>query len=248
MTQLSLKQGLQTWKEKAVDAVKKEMQQMHDKQVYEPVNQATMTRQEKLELLRYIIFLKKKRCGRIKARVCADGRPQRMLYQKEDTASPTVKTESVLLLTAVQDAEEHRDVCVADIPGAFLNAYLDEVVHMQLEGVLAEALTAVAPDIYGPMVVKNKEGVPVIYVRLTRALYGCLKSSLQWYKQLSKVLFDEGFLPNPYDSCVVNKMINGYQCTICWHVDDLKISHQDSKVVDEVLEFLRSIYGDLSIT
>ena len=67
--------------------------------------------------LRSVIFLKKKRCGRIKARLCADGRPQRKLYQKNDAASPTVKTESVLL-TAVEEAEEGRDVAVVAAPRA----------------------------------------------------------------------------------------------------------------------------------
>ena len=247
MTQLSLKQGIRAWGDDAINAVKKEVQQMHDKKVYKPVKVGTLTRQEKLAALRSIIFLKQKRCGRIKARLCADGRPQRFLYEKTDAASPTVKTESVLL-TAVQEADENRDVCVADIPGAFLNAYLKEVVHMRLEGVLADALIAVDPELYGPAAFKDKNGVTVIYVQLTRALYGCLKSSLQWYKQLTKVLIDEDFIPNPYDSCVVNKIIKGSQCTICWHVDDLKISHKDPKVVDEVLECLQSIYGELSVT
>ena len=49
---------------------------------------------------------------------------------------------------------------------------------------------------------------------------------------------------------MVNKTINGKQCTILWHVDDLKISHVDSKVVDSVLEKLGEIYGkdDLLVT
>ena len=67
------------------------------------------------------------------------------------------------------------------------------LVHMKLEGVLAEALLSIAPDVYGPTAFTNDKGILVIYVRLTQALYGCLKSSLQWHKQLSKVLFDEGF-------------------------------------------------------
>ena len=28
-----------------------------------------------------------------------------------------------------------------------------------------------------------------------------------------------------------NKIINGTQITICWHVDDLKVSHKDEDVV-----------------
>jgi len=34
-----------------------------------------------------------------------------------------------------------------------------------------------------------------------------------------------GFTINPYDQCIANKTINGRQCNIIWHVDDLKISH-----------------------
>ena len=94
---------------------------------------------------------------------------------------------------------------------------------------------------------KNSAGVTVLYVQLTRALYGCLKSSLWWYLQLSRVLQDEGFVENTYDSCVMNKDINGSQCTICWHVDDLKISHADPAVVDEILRVLTSIYAPLSV-
>jgi uncharacterized protein YbaR (Trm112 family) len=52
-----------------------------------------------------------------------------------------------------------------------------------------------------------------------------------------------GFEPNPYDSCVVNKMVNGKQCTIGWHVDDLRISHVDSKVVDHVIELMDAEFG-----
>ena len=56
---------------------------------------------------------------------------------------------------------------------------------------------------------------------------------------------------NPYDWCVANKVVNGKTCTIVWHVDDLKISHVYSSVVDEMIESLRSEFGtvgELSIT
>ena len=45
-----------------------------------------------------------------------------------------------------------------------------------------------------------------------------------------------GFEVNPYDPCVANKLINGSQMTVTWHMDDLKISHKDEK---EVTEFLK---------
>ena len=42
-------------------------------------------------------------------------------------------------------------------------------------------------------------------------------------------------------------MINGHQMTVLWHVDDLKASHKDMKVLDEFVDYLRSIYDDEEI-
>jgi hypothetical protein len=42
---------------------------------------------------------------------------------------------------------------------------------------------------------------------------------------------------------VVNKVIKDKQCTIAWHVDDLKISHVDSQVVDQVVNMLEDEFG-----
>lgn len=57
-----------------------------------------------------------------------------------------------------------------------------------------------------------------------------------------------GFEYNAYDQCVMNKIINGKQCTIVWHVDDLKVSHVDSKVVTSILKSMADKYGELTIT
>ena len=247
MTQLSLKQGIKVWKQAGVDAVHKEMKQMHDLNVFEPVDKSTLTKAQLRQALRTIIFLKQKRCGRIKARACADGRKQRLLYSKEDATSPTVKTESVLI-TALIDAIEERDVAIVDIPGAFLRAMLEEVVHVCLRGLLAEIMVEISKETYGPYIFYDKNGEAVLYVKLTRALYGCLKSSLQFWKQLSGVLEAEGFSTNPYDSCVMNKSIQGSQCTITFHVDDLKISHKDPQVVSDIIHMLEGIYGEVAVS
>ena len=56
------------------------------------------------------------------------------------------------------------------------------------------------------------------------------------------------FKLNPYDPCVAIKDINGKQCTICWYVDDTKISHEDSKVVDSVIKELEEGFGKMTLT
>ena len=58
-------------------------------------------------------------------------------------------------------------------------------------------------------------------------LYGLLKSALLFYKKLVGELIECGFKLNLYDPCVADKMINGSQMTVVWHVDTLKISHVD---------------------
>ena len=55
-----------------------------------------------------------------------------------------------------------------------------------------------------------------------------------------------GFKLNEYDKCVANKMINGKQCTIIWHVDDLKISHVEQKVVNDIIKRLKDKFGQES--
>ena len=49
----------------------------------------------------------------------------------------------------------------------------------------------------------------VLYLLVIREIYGCIESALMWYKSLSTPLYGMGFEINPYDICVVNKIIEG---------------------------------------
>ena len=50
-----------------------------------------------------------------------------------------------------------------------------------------------------------------------------------------------GFKINQYNRCVANKVINGKQCTIAWYVDDVKISHMDQSVIDDIINNLKKM-------
>ena len=199
-----------------------------------------LTKDQKRASLRYLMFLTKKRCGRIKARGCADGRKQRETTSKEDASAPTVSIEAVML-SAVIDSMEGRDVATVDIPGAFMQADIDEVVHVKFEGEIAEMLVKLDPKLYQKYV-KDENGKTVLYVELLKALYGTLKAALLFWKLLSKKLVLWGFEINPYDWCVANTTIDGKQCTILWHVDDLKISHVDPKVNTTMIGLIDNIF------
>lgn len=98
-----------------------------------------MSLEEKRRALRYLMSLKKKRCGRIEGRGCADGRSQRVYTGKEDASAPTVFIESAVL-SCIQDANENRDVATVDLPGAFMHADIYETVHIKLVEKMAELL------------------------------------------------------------------------------------------------------------
>ena len=63
MTQHSVKKGLKEFGKAGSDAV---IAEMHDRDVNEPKKANLWTQGEKNKALHYLMFLKKKRCGRIK--------------------------------------------------------------------------------------------------------------------------------------------------------------------------------------
>jgi Reverse transcriptase (RNA-dependent DNA polymerase)/Zinc knuckle len=234
MTQYSVKQGLKIFGMEGAKAVVAEMRQLEDRDVLIPRKGSMLSDKEKSSALQYLMFLKQKRCGKIKARGCADGRKQRIYKSKEETSTPTVAIESVMI-SCVIDAYERRVVATADVPGAFMHADMDETLFMRLEGPIAKSLLEINPNKYKDYV-ENENGKTILYVQLKKALYGTLQAALLFWKDLSGKLEKWGFEFNPYDNCVANKIINGKQCTILWHVDDLKISHVEEAVMDEVLK------------
>ena len=68
-----MKKGLQIFGKEGADAIQKEMEQLHIMGVLIPQHKSSMTPQERKRVLQYLMFLKRKRCGRIKGRGCADG-------------------------------------------------------------------------------------------------------------------------------------------------------------------------------
>jgi hypothetical protein len=133
-------------------------------------------------------------------------------------------------------------VVTADIPGAFMQADMDEIIHMKLEGPLAKQLVQVIQNKYKEYL-NQERGCEIIYIQLKKALYGILQAALLFWEDLSGKLLEWGFILKPYDNCVANKIIDGKQCTALWHVDNITISHMNHAVVEHVLGLLEKQYG-----
>ena len=61
---------------------------------------------------------------------------------------------------------------------------------------------------------------------------------LFWEWLVKYLIHDQGFTLNPYEQCVANKVVNGKQCTIVWHINDMKLSHVEEEVVNDMIEGL----------
>ena len=135
----------------------------------------------------------------------ADGRKQRSTVSKEDAASPTIQLES-LIMSLLIDAKEGRDVAVSDVVGAYLLAEMKDHVIIKLTGT-AVGFLCDANKKYKEFVTLEK-GREVIYLKLERALYGCIQSALLLYNTFVTKLEKDGFELNRYDPCVANKQVN----------------------------------------
>ena len=247
MTQLSLKAGLRECGKDAKKAVHSEMKQLHFRDTFRPMHWRDLTHSQRKSILESHMFLKQKRTGAIKGRTVAGGNKQRDFISKEEASSPTVATESVLL-TCIIDAEERRDVAVVDIPNAFIQTRIEDEKDMaiiKIRGILVDMLLDVAPDTYTPYVTVDKKGVKQLIVQCLNAIYGTMMASLLYYNKFRKSLTKIGFLFNPYDPCVANKQISCNQFTICFHVDDCKLSHKSPKVMDTIIKWLRKEYESI---
>ena len=250
LTTYSLKKGMEKFGEAGVKSAHKEVKQVHDRDCIRPVHKKDLSPSELLRAMGAVTFMLRKKDGTVKTRMCVNGSTQRLYQSREDVSSPTVTTDG-LLLTAVIDAEEGRDVGTMDVPNAFVQVVLNKRdkdgnrTIMKLRGEIVDLLCEIDSS-YSPYVVREgKRQEKVIYLHVIRALCGMLESAMLFYKKLVSDLQGYGFELNPYDPCVANKMVNGHQMTVCWHVDDLKVSHKDPKEIDSFLKWATETYGKI---
>ena len=103
-------------------------------------------------------------------------------------------------------------------------------------------MVKVNPSMYQTNVTSDKKGCKLLQVDIQKAVYGTLNALHLFCQNLVKQITRHGFKLNPYESCVANKIIEGKQMTICWHVGDLKISHVNPKAVETMVNWLYKLY------
>jgi hypothetical protein len=184
---------------------------------------------------------------KLKARVVAGGDQQdNELYKDLCLSSPSAFITSVLAMVVIA-ACEGRSVTVMGIGGAFLNAEKTSTcikVHTRLDRVLTDMIIKNDPE-HARFV--EDRGTSVVL--LDKSLYGCVEAAALWHTALTATMEGDGFIPNPYDSCVFNKYEpNGEQVTVAMQVDDIFIT---SNSEDNHIKFeacMRDKYKDIKIS
>ena len=83
LTQYHVSKGIKVFGDPGIEAVTKEIKQLHEMLVIYPKTPEGLTRDENKAALQYFMFLRRKRCGKIKGIVCADGQKQREYMSKD---------------------------------------------------------------------------------------------------------------------------------------------------------------------
>ena len=103
--QMNEKRGIREHGEKSVAAILSEYSQLRDTDTVRAMNPNKLSHRQKRDALELLTLIKKKRCGKIKGCVCANGKKQRRYISREEVSTPTVQLGSILATLAV-DAKE----------------------------------------------------------------------------------------------------------------------------------------------
>ena len=147
MVQYNLKPRLHKFGSKGEKTAMKELTLLHVMDTWKPMDAAKLSREQRMCALSSLLFLKEKQTGDIKGRACINGAPQQAYIPKEDTASPTISTESTFI-TATIAAHEQRKVRCNDVPSTFVKTDVDEDMIMVLKAELADMTVQIAPEVY----------------------------------------------------------------------------------------------------
>ena len=96
------------------------------------------------------------------------------------------------MLLCVINALEKLKVTILDIPEVFLQVDMHELVHIKVEGVLVELLVKIDPNQCTKYAVEEREKT-VIYTVPVHPLYGTLRYSLLFWRNLPNVLVENGY-------------------------------------------------------
>ena len=241
--QMNVKQGIKEYGDDGKASALKEINNLTSNECFGEIDYDRLTQTQKDRALPILMFMIMKRNGDIKTRGVANGSLQRVYTNKDDCSSPTPDFYAFKYIIAMI-AKEGRDCATVDLPGFFLQTEQEENsdLLLKLTGQVAALLVESDEDKWGKHLQKEN-GKYILYVKCDKAIYGTMNAALLAYKKLAKLFAEWGFVMNPYDPCVWNKMVGKEQMTIMFHIDDLLMAHKHAHIVTLFIKKLEHVYG-----
>jgi len=85
-------------------------------------------------------------------------------------------------------------------------------------------------------------------VQVLKAIYGCIESAHLFTEHATNSLKKIGFVANPYDPCILNKVSEkGNQITIAMHSDDWMITCVCEDDINDVVNYIKYVYRDIKV-
>ena len=90
---------------------------------------------------------------------------------------------------------------------SFLKTQIDEYVLVVFRGTIVYLLIRNKPS-YAKYIHATPNGTRLIYVKLDKVMYRCIRTARLFYEHLATTLEEIGFKINLYDMCIANKLID----------------------------------------
>jgi hypothetical protein len=160
---------------------------------------------------------------KFKARFVAKGYSQKKGIDYANTFSPVADSTTIKLIIALA-ALMKWTLENADVPTAYLNASLSEIVYIE------------CPDLF------KEDGEDVVLL-LDKALYGLVQSAMEWNNDMDRTLTAMGFVSSPVDPCLyIFRGETQMDVILCLYVDDLLITGANREKINSVMEELQNKY------
>ena len=98
---MAASKDIEKFGKEAIAAMFAEYKQLNGKNVFGRFDKRQLTKDLKRNALREVNLIKRRRCGKLKGRSCANGAPQRKYLPRGEALSPTLRVESLMALILI---------------------------------------------------------------------------------------------------------------------------------------------------